>query len=341
MTTIALRMGRVTWHRHRWAVTAILVVFGAAIAALVAESIATTVALDANGVAGCLNMFASCSGLTAPDRFYSVYTSATTSAALTAHLLLVVPPVVALFAGVPWLTREFETGSYRYTWVQGVPPARWLLGTFGSLAGIALVSAAAYGAAFYWWYPITQDAVNVVPYRGWDWDAFGMSPIAMVGWTAFAMALAMLIAALIRLTVPAMAAFAVIYAGCLFIGEQYLRPWVLSLAPVVVHGSFYSITFAPTWSQRYVVNRWLTGPNGQALSPAHFNSVINTDYEAMHGITAVSQLLTAQHYTFWEAYQPASGRVVHELAFALILLAASALCVLTAVRLIRRRLPHP
>jgi len=333
--TIVLRMARLTWFRHRWAVATILAVFGAATLVLLAEGIALRAWLDGAGLAHCLPGSGSF-GLACRDSPALAQLlggdngQAAFFAGDTAHLLLAVPPVAALFAGLPWVTREFETGSFRYTWVQGINPVRWLLGTYGSLTAIAAAGAVVCGLVFDWWYRTAQWTVNVTPSMGWDWDAFGLSPIALVGWTVFAMALAMLAGAAIRRTVPAMAAFAVCYAACLAFAEWWLRQRLLTIMPVVRQVSFDAIQNRGD----YGVNGWMTGPDGHVLTAGQ---QLNAYLAASHakGMTE-GQWLTAHHYADWIAYQPHDRLVIFQLAVTLALLVLAALSVLTAVRLLSR-----
>jgi hypothetical protein len=41
-------------------------------------------------------------------------------------LLLAVPALIGMFWGAPLVAREFETGTYRLAWTQGVTRTRWL-----------------------------------------------------------------------------------------------------------------------------------------------------------------------------------------------------------------------
>ncbi len=335
----ARRMAWITWFRHRWTVAAILGVFGVAALVLLGEGIAMRAWLDANGIAHCLptnpgNRDAAC---LSAESLVGQFTAGNSGEAAflagdTAHLLLAVPAVAALFGGLPWLTREFETGSFRYTWVQGISPRRWSLGMFGSLAVVAAAGAVVLGVVFDWWYRIAQWPVNVTPDMGWDWDVFGLSPIALVGWTVFAFALAMLSAAAIRRTVPAMAAFAASYAGCLFLGQWWLRPRLLSIAPVVARQSFGS--FYPSHWNDLWLNGWITAPSGHVVTTAELLKL----YAGMgHFSGTQGQWLAAHHYVSWVRYQPQSRLVLFQLAMALVLLVLSASLVLAAARLLRAR----
>ncbi len=327
---VALRMVQVTWYRHRRAIACILGPFGAATVILLADGTAMRSWLDRNGIAQCLDAGTYCARKAAWTTFSG---GDSFFASDISKLLRAVPASVALFAGPPWLTREFETGSFRYTWVQGISPVRWLLGTFLTLAGIAAAAAAVCGAAFDWWYHVAQWPVNVVPARGWDWDAFELSTVSMVSWTVFAMALAMLTAALIRRTVPAMASFAVTYAGCLALAEWQLRPRLLTLAELVTRWPLDSRQATPR-QYDLLLSWWFTGPDGHVLPQARVFSVLSRVPPGSP--SQMNHWLAAHHYASWIAYQPHSRLVLFQLILALILLTASACSVLAAVWLFRR-----
>jgi len=320
----ARRMARITWRRHRFAVAGILGLFGVATAVLVAEGVTMRLWIDSHGLTHCpgLSPAASLASCRGKPGWLSIYDRGFFFADITAKLLLALPGVAALFAGVPWLAREFETGSFRYTWVQGISPVRWLLGVFGSLAGMAAVAAVVCGVVFGWWYRVAQWAVNVIPNGGWDWDAFGLSPIAMVSWTVFAMALAMLAAAVFRRTVPAMASFAVTYAGGLTFTLWWLRPRLLTIAPAVIRAQ---LGYVPGGNDLWL-NAWFTGPDGHVLTLTQESNVVWRD-----------PWLTGHHYTYWIAYQPHGRLVLFQLALAFMLLVLSAASVLAAVWLLRRQ----
>src|SRR5262249_59433197 len=53
---------------------------------------------------------------------------------LIAAAVLALPVLAGLFAGEPWVAREFESGALRFPWTQGTSPRHWLLRTFGPRA---------------------------------------------------------------------------------------------------------------------------------------------------------------------------------------------------------------
>ena len=58
-------------------------------------------------------------------------------------ILLFLPGIVGAFAGAPVLAREFETGTFRFTWTQGVGRMRWALAAIvPGAVGVAVIMAA-------------------------------------------------------------------------------------------------------------------------------------------------------------------------------------------------------
>jgi hypothetical protein len=322
---VAVRMARVTWYRHRGAMAGIAGLFALAVAVLLAEGLAMRSALG--GLSRCLvtNAHGSvCAATPAWDGFLnrSYYVNDLSQG------LNVLPLLAAMFAGVPWLTREFETGSFRYTWVQGIGRREWLLGTFGPLAATGAVAAAIGGLVFNWWYRVAQWPSSAFPYGGWNWVPFGLVPEVIVGWTVFAMALALPVAVLVRRTVPAMAACAAGFIAVFTLVNWRLRDWLLSLAPAIA-GSQYGNQVAPSWNDLFL-RGWLTGPDGGAAS-----SGVVSKLNSMTG-TQADRWMAQHHYTYWIAYQPHDRLQVLQFTVAAILLAAAAAMTLAAAWLLRR-----
>lgn len=324
---IAARAARVTWYRHRGALAGIAGLFALAAAVLLVQGLAMRSALG--GLSGCLVTGAQgsvCAATPGWDGFLnrSWYVDDLSQA------LNVLPPLAAMFAGVPWLTREFETGSFRYTWVQGLGRRQWLLGTFGPLAAAGAVAAALTGLVFGWWYRVAQWPSAAFPYGGWNWVPFGLVPEVIAGWTVFALALALPVALLIRRTVPAMAACAAGYIAVFTLVNWWLRDWLVILAPAIARGQ-YPYQVAPSWNDLFLHAR-LTGPGGGAANSSVISKLNNMTS------TQADRWITQHHYTYWIAYQPHDRLQVFQFAVAAVLLAAAAAMTLAATWLLRR---HP
>ena len=324
---VAVRMTRVTWYRHRAAIAGIAGLFALAAAVLLAEGFAMRTALG--GLSRCLTtgvQGSTCAGSPAWDRFLnrSWYVDD------LAQAMNALPLLAAMFAGVPWLTREFETGNFRYTWVQGLGRREWLLGTFGPLAAAGAVAAALGGLVFGWWYRVAQWPSSAFPYGGWNWVPFDLAPQVLAGWTVFAMALALPVAVLIRRTVPAMAACAAGYIAVYTLVNWRLRDWLLSLSPATAR-SQYPNPATPAWNDLFL-RGWLTGPGGRPASSGVADTLNSMT------VTQADRWIAQHHYAYLVAYQPHDRLQLFQFAVTAALLAAAAAMTLAATWLLRR---HP
>jgi hypothetical protein len=330
-----VRIARVTWYRHRPAVIGVAGVFAVAAAVLLTEGLRMRATLDAQGLARCLdtNSYGSLCWNGQPravlqDRWDDFLNLSYYASDLMQGLNLL-PLVAALFAGLPWLTREFETGSFRFTWVQGISRRDWLLGTFGPLAAVATVSAVVCGLVFQWWFQVAQWGSSDYPADGWNWVPFGLAPQTLAGWTVFAMALAMPVALLIRRTVMAMAACGAAFVACFTLINWQVRDWLLSLAPVVAK-SRYGIVNAPHWNDLYL-RGWLSGPGG-----ARAGDAVVVRLSGMTG-TQANQWIAQHGYTYWIAYQPHDRLALFQFAVMMVLLILAAALTLAAMWLLPSR----
>jgi hypothetical protein len=330
MTIAVPRMTRITWYRHRAALAGIIAVFGIATAFLIIDGVVLHSWVDAHHIAGCLAGTES-GQVNCPPAAWDSFSGKATFRPDVPWSLIAIAPALALFAGVPWVTREFDTGSFRYTWVQSISPRRWLLGTFGSLAVIAAVAAVLCGLAFGWWFRLAQWQ-GLYPRYPWYWEHFELTPLSMACWTLLAMALALVTGVAVRRTVPAMAAFVLTYGTWLFFADPWLRPHLFTIGTVVKPALLESPSQGLRYED-YVVDSWFTGPGGHRIA---FDSVLHRIPWNLSGINA-DRWLAQNHYAYWISYQPAGRVWVFQLAWAAILLTVAAACVLTAVWLLRTR----
>ena len=301
MTAVTvLRMTRATWYKHRVSVVGIPAVFLPAALALFADSAVQRHWLSVHHLNGCLVANATTGGSWCVNNAAWVSFSPSQNPNVIAVAVLALPALVGLFAGVPWVAREFESGAFRFTWTQGTGPRRWLLGTFGPLAALAAVTAAIYGAAASWWYQLAQWQ-NGTSIWSWRWSSFELTPFSIAGWTVLAMALALLCGVLIRRVLPAMIAFIVTLGACAYVSQTWLRPWLFGIGTTVKQVSSSTSAGWPDSTTTYIAATW------------------------------------QQHGTSWVAYQPHSHLIWLELARSGILVAVAALAVLASVWWLRIR----
>ena len=302
MTAVtALRATRATWYKHRFSVAGLPAVFLLAALALFADGAGQRHWLGVHHLAGCLVADNTTGGSwCVASAAWASFSNPSQTPNIVAAAILALPALAGLFAGVPWVAREFESGAFRFTWTQGTSPRQWLLGTFGPLVLLSAVSAAICGAAAYWWYQIAQwqDGTSI---WSWRWSSFELTPLSVAGWTVLAMALALLCGVLIRRVLPAMIAFAVAVGGCAYLAQSWLRPWLFGLGPAVKQVSLGRSAGWPPSTTTYMVRTW------------------------------------QYHDTRWVAYQPHSHLIGLELARCGILVAVAALAVLASVWWLRIR----
>jgi len=137
-------------------------------------------------------------------------------------LVLVVPGLVGIFWGAPLVARELETGSFRLGWTQSVTRGRWLAVKL-SLLGVASMLTAGLVSLMVTWWSSPFDKVNMTPFASFD-----HRDIVPVGYAAFAFMLGVSAGAVIRRTLPAMAATLVAFVGLRLADWEWLRPYIIS-----------------------------------------------------------------------------------------------------------------
>ena len=325
MTAVtALRMTRAAWYKHRFSAVGLPAVFLLAALALFAGGAGQRHWLGVHHLNGCLVADNTTGGSwCVASAAWASFSNPSQAPNVIAAAVLALPALAGLFAGVPWVAREFETGAFRFTWTQDTSPRQWLLGTFGPLVLLSAVSAAICGAAAYWWYQITQwqDGTSI---WSWRWSSFELTPLSVAGWTVLAMALALLCGVLIRRVLPAMIAFVVTAGACAYLSQAWLRPWLFGLGPAVKQVSLGTSAGWPPSTTTYMVRLWLQNSSGQRVSGPPAVSDVNA-WMAQH------------HYSYWVAYQPPSRLIGLELARSGILVTVAALAVLASVWWLRIR----
>lgn len=130
-----------------------------------------------------------------------------------------VPALLGIFWGAPLLARELETGTHRLAWTQSVSRSRWLV-TKLALGGLATVTLAGLlTLTITWWYRARDQVGGANPYA-----VFDRRDIAPVAYAAFAFAAGALIGAIIRRTVPAMAATLGVFVFARVAMSIWVRP---------------------------------------------------------------------------------------------------------------------
>lgn len=347
------RLMRVARIEHRAALITILVAFAVLVVAIVIGRDAVNSSYASYLAAGCTRAH--------PINLAVCANTSNTFADIPSFTPIVIalrlfPLVIGAFVGAPLIAREVEMGTFRFAWTQGVGRTRLFLVTLTMLALVVTLVAVVLGLLLGGWYVHPWAVIN--PGVGSQWQAglftttWWMTPV----WTLFALSLGALVGAVIKRTVAAIAATALIVGGVLYGATQFL-PRILDLGavassriligdfPIGVINANATRGLGPAGS--YLARGWFTGPSGQPLASRAANMVRDHAvglYEKSNGYNdpqAASRWLTIRHYTYWLAYQPADHFWILQAAVGLVVLALTALCAYATVRRIRgRRASH-
>jgi len=334
-------MARVTWLQRRSTLIGLLVVFvGCAVAIVVGQ--AGTHASYASFVAnGCVqNRFHTPCG-----NFENWFANNTDPFSAMVIALHVLPVVIGVFVGAPLLSRELESGTFRFTWTQGIGRSRAVVTTFVLLAVFVTLTTCALGLLLNWFaHPFEIIGIE----SQWQSGLFDMTGPMLATWTLFGLALGTFVGSLIGRTVAAMAVTAAIVGGLLVasfvwlvhqleafgaLTSTRLVPMGLGVGQLNLVGSENN---GPVGS--WLVRAWFTGPDGKRLSTAAAYNVIGRMFdEANKGKVDPSRWLSVHHYIYWVGYQPASRFWIFQVIAAAILTLLAALLALATVRLVRHR----
>lgn len=137
-------------------------------------------------------------------------------------LLRLAPALIGIFWGGPLIARELETGTYRLAWTQTVSRRRWVVTKLALVGGAAVLAAGVLTLTITWWYR-ALDSLN-----DGQWGVFDARGLVPIGYTFFAFMLGAALGAIIKRTVPAMAASLAVFVFARVAIQQWVRPHFLS-----------------------------------------------------------------------------------------------------------------
>jgi ABC-type transport system involved in multi-copper enzyme maturation permease subunit len=154
-------------------------------------------------------------------------------------LVNLVPALLGAFAGAPVLARELETGTFRYTWTQGIGRARHTAARLVLLAIPVTAAAYAFSLVFAWFLGpfVTEQGMSV-----FNSTVFETRGISFAAWTLVAFAIGAFLGMLIRKIIPAMAVTLGAYLVLALLGAEVLR-------------KHYPV--AAFWPMQFVEGGWL------------------------------------------------------------------------------------
>ncbi len=121
---------------------------------------------------------------------------------LLGTVLIGLPAAIGAFWGAPMIAGELEAHTHRLAWTQSITRDRWLAVKLALTAAVSVAIVGLLAAVFTWWSaPIDATAASRISPAN-----FAQRGFIPIGYTIFALALGVLIGAIARRTLPAMAA---------------------------------------------------------------------------------------------------------------------------------------
>jgi len=230
-------MAWLTWRQHRAQLLGGLFLIGGLALATLLSGLPVRNAYHAQALSACLPP----SARSGCDLIVRHFESEFVTRRQLSRALVVLPALLGLFVGAPLLARELEHGTHQLAWTQGLTRRRWLLSK-ASLLGVAslLGACALAGLAMWWRQPFDAFEGRISP------RAFDIEGIVVPAYALFALAVGILAGLLLRRTVAAMTATAIVFAGVRLGIERLLRPHYLTPLRVSAEGTIPS-SYPSTW----------------------------------------------------------------------------------------------
>jgi hypothetical protein len=231
------------------------------------------------------------------------------------------PVVVAAFLAGPIFARDFERGTHRLVWTQGITRMRWVSTKLFVVLAAAVVAAVIVAS-------VGGQTLQLMQGVTGPWRTFSFEGPALISYLVFAIALGAASGVLLRRTLAAMLASLLLFAGTRILVEWKLRPNYLPMVttpaggpnpvPVPQDAWFYGV--------RYVYSSGVDYPQDQ------FNQLMRDfrggdlyAYLQSHDVFAMS------------FYQPADRYWLFQSIEAAIFLGLSAILIALTIWLIARR----
>ena len=206
-----------TWRQHRAQFIAGVVLCAALVGFLVVTGLGMRSTYHSLGVDTCLAATPARDCTMLVNEFRNQYASLQ----FLIPLFLLLPVLLGVFWGAPLIAREVEQGTHRLAWTQSVTRRRWTVTKLATVGSVALLLAAAFSVALWWWAdPLVGDP-SVKRFTYGIFDLLGIVPAA---YALFAVALGVAAGVVLQRTTLAMAATLCGFAAVRLAAELGLRP---------------------------------------------------------------------------------------------------------------------
>jgi hypothetical protein len=208
--------------------------------------------------------------------------------------LLALPGLAGVFIGAPLLAREFEQGTARLVWTQGITRRRWL----AMKLGVVLVVAAAVASVL----GVVGSLMTGTPGGTFDsrWSSFDLQGLVLAAYVIFGIALGATAGAFIRRMVPAMAVTLVAFVAIRVAVYNWVRP---NLLPPL---SWDTNKLAPNLGDSWNLGQRPVDLSGHPVSDQYYQQLVANagvlpgsfaDYMRAHGVVVLQ--LYQPESRFW------------------------------------------
>jgi ABC-type transport system involved in multi-copper enzyme maturation permease subunit len=142
-----------------------------------------------------------------------------------------VPGLIGVLLAAPFIL-ELEHGTYRLAWTQSITRRRWLAGKLGMLVAATLVAAGAMIALFTWW-----RASSIRLDGRLDGSNYDFTGTVILGYTLFALALALALGAIWRRAAASLAVAFVGYFAVRILVDYKIRNHLVAPLKATIKGA--------------------------------------------------------------------------------------------------------
>src|SRR5438132_90859 len=210
---------------------------------------------------------------------------------------MALPALLGLFWGAPVIGRELEQATHVCVWTQGVTRLRWLSSKLAALLALTLVLTVSYALLISWWLgPLNRSTGD--RFQPGIFDQQGLVPVA---YAVFALALGIAAGAVLKRTMPAMAATLVGFVGLrILVASLARRHFTAPVKSTYVPLPGADVTHPGAW----VFSQHTYDSAGRVVSPF---DVPSTCPPTLHPTTAaLDRCIRAHGFLNTDVYQPAS-----------------------------------
>jgi hypothetical protein len=216
--------------------------------------------------------------------------------------LYLYPVVVAAFLAGPMFARDFERGTHRLVWTQGITRLRWAVTKVAIVSGVAVVSAIIVASVSGLTHEFTLGSTG-------PWQAFDFEPPVVVSYLLFAIALGAASGVLLQRTVAGMLASLVLFVGTRILVEWKLRPNFVPTSTVPAGGPDVVPVPQDAWQLGV---RYVYASSGGDFPQEEFNTLMRNfrggdlhAYLASHDVVGLSFYHPVERYWLFQSIEAA------------------------------------